>query len=87
MQETSETKMILREYFTGEGASVRRRKFLWDVFLYSSKYFLICICLFSWALVSGLLIGPKNEFFKELPCVDDNYSYRRSADSKSYFAF
>lgn len=63
MQETSETKMILRKYFTGEGASVRRRKFLWDVFFYSSKYFLICLCLFSWALVGGLLIGPQNEFF------------------------
>lgn len=57
------TIAALREHFTGQGAAARRLQFLRGALLVSTGWFAKLLCLGSWAVIAGLLIGPEHDFF------------------------
>jgi hypothetical protein len=53
----------IRDHFSGDGAQTRVVRFV-RAWLYSScGWFAKLLCLASWAVVAGLLIGPEHEQF------------------------
>lgn len=57
------TISALREHFTGQGASARRLQFLRGALLASVGWLAKLLCLGSWAVIAGLLVGPEHDFF------------------------
>lgn len=53
----------LREHFIGQGASARRLQFLRGALLASVGWLAKLLCLGSWAVIAGLLVGPEHDFF------------------------
>ncbi|MBT8340121.1 MAG: hypothetical protein KJP07_08920 [Desulfatitalea sp.] len=53
----------LRKHFTGDGANSRRLQFLRNGLTSSIKWGLGLAIVCSWALISGLFIGPEHDFF------------------------
>ena len=55
--------IAVREFFTGPGAGPRRIQFIRGAFFKAVCCFCVLICLGSWAVIAGLLIGPSHEVF------------------------
>jgi len=53
----------IRTHFTGPGASTRIMRFACDSLLLSCGWFAKLLCIVSWAIVAGLLIGPEHDFY------------------------
>ena len=53
----------IRTHFTGPGARTRIMRFACDSLLLSCAWFAKLLCLVSWAIVAGLLIGPEHDFY------------------------
>jgi hypothetical protein len=56
-------RRALREHFTGAGVGTRRTAFLQDLLLSFGGCTVKLLCMASWAVVAGLLAGPRHEVF------------------------